>query len=332
MLPDGRRLGAHLALGHGMVRAAERAHEIGADTLQVFVDNPTAWRRRAALPRELPAFRARLDALGLEPLAVHAAYLVNLAGPDPSNRERSIAVLASELAAAEAFGARFLNVHVGSHRGAGIEAGIDLVGEAIARVLPAGYGGGRERPILLLENSAGAGDGLGTDPAHLGAILASAAGHGAELERVGFCLDTAHAWGAGHPVDTAQGVDALVAALDATVGLDRLRLVHLNDSRAELGSRADRHEHLGAGRIGVPGLRRVLTHPALAHATYILETPGMDEGYDAINVARAQAIARGQALEPLPPDASLVGSGRSRAVAGPRDDAEEAAEAMSEPA
>ena len=121
-LPDGRRLGAHLAMGAGMVRAAERAREIGADSLQLFADNPTAWRRRAELPAELPAFRAKVAELGLGPLAIHAAYLVNLAGPDDDLFERSLGVLTRELAVAPAYGARFVNVHVGSHRGAGVAA------------------------------------------------------------------------------------------------------------------------------------------------------------------------------------------------------------------
>ncbi len=133
--PGGRRLGAHLAMGAGMVRAAERAREIGADSLQLFSDNPTAWRRRAELPDELPAFRAKVAELGLGPLAIHAAYLVNLAGPDDDLFERSLAVLTRELAVAPAYGARFVNVHVGSHRGAGIEAGVARVADGVARVL-----------------------------------------------------------------------------------------------------------------------------------------------------------------------------------------------------
>src|SRR5450759_790326 len=128
-LPGGRRLGAHLPLGPGMVRAAERARTIGADSLQLFADNPTAWRRRAELPDELPAFRARVAELGLGPLAIHAAYLVNLAGPDANLFEKSLVVLSRELALAPAYGARFVNVHVGSHRGAGVESGVARVAE-----------------------------------------------------------------------------------------------------------------------------------------------------------------------------------------------------------
>jgi len=319
MLPDGRRLGAHLPLGHGMVRAAERAAEIGADSLQVFSDNPTAWHRRAAPPSELPAFRTRIGELGLGPIAVHAAYLINLAGVEDELRRRSVDLLVSELRVAPTFGARFLNVHIGSHRGAGPAEGIRRVGEGIAAALEA-VDGGPDATILVLENSAGAGDGLGVDVPELAGVLEACAARGVDLHRLGFCLDTAHAWGAGYPLGEPDGVDALLAEFDERIGLARLRMVHVNDSRAERGSRADRHEHLGLGEIGVAGLRRMLTHPGLDHVSYYLETPGMDDGYDAVNVARARAIAAGEPLEPFEPrdpEAAGVATGRGRASAGP---------------
>src|SRR5574340_345972 len=134
MLPDGRRLGAHLPLGAGMVKAVERAHEIGANTLQVFADNPTAWRRRTDPPREAGAFRRRLAELDIAPVAIHAAYLVNLAGPDEAFFANSVAVLANELRVAPDFAARFVNVHVGSHRGTGVEAGVARVAEGLRLV------------------------------------------------------------------------------------------------------------------------------------------------------------------------------------------------------
>jgi len=321
MLPDGRRLGAHLPLGHGMVKAAERAAEIGADTLQVFSDNPTAWHRRAAPPVELPAFRTRLGELELGPLSIHAAYLINMAGPDDELWHRSIDLLASELRVAPTFGARILNVHVGSHRGAGPAEGTRRVGAAIAAAF-AEVDEGPDAAVLVLENSAGAGDGLGVDVPELAALLEACAARGVDLDRLGFCLDTAHAWGAGHRLGEPEGVDAYLAEFHERIGLDRLRIVHLNDSRAEPGSRSDRHEHLGAGLIGVAGLRRVLTHPGIAHVTYYLETPGMDDGYDAVNIARAKTIAAGEPLEPLEvlvPAGAAAASSRGRASPGPPD-------------
>jgi deoxyribonuclease-4 len=295
-----------------MVRAAERARAIGADSLQLFADNPTAWRRRAELPDELPAFRATVAALGLGPLAIHAAYLVNLAGPDPDLFERSLGVLARELAVAPAFGARFVNVHVGSHRGSGAEAGIARVAEGVARVL-AELPAGPDAAMLVLENSAGSGDGLGTTVEELARILSAIDDRGVPAGRVGLCLDTAHLWGAGVAIGTAEAVDALVESIAAWIGLQRLVMVHLNDSKAAFASRADRHQHLAAGEIGGGGLARVLTHPGLAHVAYYLETPGMAEGYDAVNVERARDLAAGVPLAPLPPEALELRGSRARA-------------------
>jgi deoxyribonuclease-4 len=315
-VPGGRRLGAHLPLGSGMVRAAERAAAIGADTLQIFADNPTAWRRRDSLPDELPAFRAKVEALGLGPLAIHAAYLVNLAGSDRDLFERSVGVLSRELAVAPAYGARFVNVHIGSHRGSGIEAGVARLADGVARVL-AETPAGPDAAVLVLENSAGSGDGLGTRVDELARILDAIAARGVAAARVGLCLDTAHLWGAGVAIGTAEDVDALVEAVAARIGLERLAMIHLNDSKVPFGSRGDRHQHLAAGEIGADGLGRILTHPALAHVAYYLETPGMDEGYDAVNVARARDLAAGFQLAPLPREGLEMRGSRSRA-AGPR--------------
>ncbi len=319
MLPNGRRLGAHLSLGNGMVRAADRAAEIGASAIQVFSDNPASWRRRHTLPRELPAFRERLAALDIAPLAIHAPYLINLASPDPDLFDRSIQVLAHELEVAGAYGARYVNVHIGSHRGAGHEAGTERLANGLAGVLelwdpsPSGV-------VLAFENGAGGGFGMGARVEDLAAIEAAAVAAGVDRERFGFCLDTAHLWGAGYPIGDAAGVDALVEAFGDQLGLDRLHMIHLNDLRYPCGSRMDRHEHVGAGEIGVQGLARILRHPSLGHVTYYIETPGMDEGYDAINIRRAQELAAGRPLDPLPPEAFTIRSSRGRSAPAEHDD------------
>jgi deoxyribonuclease-4 len=311
MLPDGRRIGAHLPLGRGLVRAVDRAHELGLDTLQIFGDNPTAWRRRASPPRELPAFRARIDELAMGPIAIHAAYLINLAGPDEAFFDKSCAVLAAELRAAIGFGARFVNVHIGSHRGEGIEAGTARVAEGVARVL-AEVDDGPGAATLVLENTAGSGDGVGATIEEIEGILGAIAARGVPERRVAICLDTAHLWGAGHEISRPAEVDRLVDAFADRIGLGRIAIVHFNDSKAALGSRSDRHAHLGAGSIGAEGLRAFLCHPRLAHATYYLETPGMDEGYDAVNAARIHDLAAGRPLAELPAEAHDVRGSRSR--------------------
>jgi deoxyribonuclease-4 len=295
-----------------MVRAADRAAAIGASALQVFSDNPTSWRRRQTLPRELPAFRNRLDAHGIAPLSIHAPYLINLAGSEPDLHAQSVSVLANELRVAAAYGARFVNVHVGSHRGAGVDAGVDRLAHGIRLALElagtdaaSGTEGapGMEGVILVLENGSGAGFGMGASFEELRLIDEAVMAAGVDRERFGFCLDTAHAWGAGYPIDTPAGVDETLDGFDRLLGLGRLHMVHVNDSRSERGSLADRHEHIGAGRIGGAGLGRILTHPALGHVAYYLETPGMESGYDAINLARARDVAAGRPLADLPPEA-----------------------------
>ena len=294
-----------------MVRAVDRAREIGADALQVFIDNPTAWRRRQDPPAEAEAFRARLAEFDIRPLAVHASYLVNLAGPEEGSFGRSVGVLASDLRAAPDFSARYVNVHIGSHRGAGVEFGTQRLADGLALVL-AEVDGGHDAPAIVLENSPGSGFGLGTDVTGLAAIADAAAARGIARERLGFCLDTAHAWAAGIDLSEPDAIDAFLADFDARIGLDRLVMIHLNDSKSERGSHLDRHEHLGAGRIGVSGLGHLLRHPALARVAYYLETPGMDEGYDAINLARAWDIAARRPLADLPPEPLTMRGSRAR--------------------
>jgi len=279
--------------------------------MQIWTDNPTAWRRRADPPVEREAFVERLVQHDIQPVAIHAAYLCNLAGPDPDLFDRTIDILAGELRGAPSFRARFVNVHIGSHRGTGIPTGTERVAEGVRRSL-AEVDDGPDSAMLVLENSVGGGWGLGTNVEELAGIAEAAERAGVPRHRLGFCLDTAHAWGAGIDLVDPGVVDATLADFDARIGLDRLVMVHLNDSRSELGSRADRHEHIGAGLIGPVGLGNVLRHPSLAHAAVILETPGMDAGYDAINLDRAKALLANQPLEPLPPAAFELTSSRAR--------------------
>lgn len=306
-----------------MVKAVDRAHAIGASAIQIFTDNPTAWRRRREPSAQLAAFRTKSAELDIRPVAIHASYLVNLPGPDAATFERSVAMLAGELAGARAFGGRYVNVHIGSHRGTGVEVGIARLVDGIVAVLAladaigdGADGGSAERATLVLENSVGGGGGLGTSLDELAAIADILGTRGVRSADVGFCLDLAHAWGAGIDVGKPAVVDAFLSAFDARIGLDRLVLVHLNDTRSALGSRTDRHEHLAAGRIPATGLAHVLRHPRLIDATYILETPGMDAGYDAINMERARALWAGEPLRPLPKGAfELAGSARGRMAA-----------------
>ncbi len=330
----GRPIGIHLPLGAGMVKAADRADAIGAAALQVFADNPTAWRRRTDPPRELPAFRARLAELDLAPTATHAAYLINLAGGDVSFWGRSVGALAAELRMGAAYGAAFVNVHVGSHRGDSPEAGIARLARGMAAALDevaaleaavhASEDGAAPpadpfaTPLLVLENGAGGGDGIGSTLEELAAIAEAAVQGGVPDAAFGFCLDTAHLWGAGYDLSDPAVLDDLLVRFDALLGPRRLAMLHLNDSKVPLGSHGDRHQHLGAGAIGERGMRALLSHPRLSSVPAYLETPGMDDGWDARNMERVRALIAGEALPQLDEAAlDLPGSRGRRDRAAP---------------
>ena len=306
MEPSRPRLVAHLPLAAGLVRAADRAHEIGADAIQVFTDNPGTWRRRAEPPPELDAFRARLAEHDIAPIAVHGAYLINLAGPADDLFDRSVTLLEGELRAAAGFGARFVNIHTGSHRDTSLEEGIARIAVGIERALE-GVGDAAREVRVVLENSVGSGWAVGCTIDELARINDAIEARGVPPERVGFCLDTSHLWGSGHAISEPEEIDRILADFDDRIGLGRLVMVHLNDAKMALGSHRDRHEHIGAGRIGARGLGHFIRHPLLRDATFLLETPGMADGFDAVNVARARALSRGEQLADLPDLADVAG-------------------------
>lgn len=306
--PPTRRLGPHLPLSRGLLKAADRAREIGATAVQIFTDNPASWRRRTQPPEELEEFKARLAEYDIAPVAVHAPYLINLCGARSDFWDHSWSTLVNELRVAAQYDARFVVVHIGSHRGLSRDQGLRRLADALLRVVQAAEPG----PLLVLENSAGGGDGLGSTVADLADVGSAADDVGVPLERIGFCLDTAHLWAAGHPLDELAGVDRLVDDIDRRLGRDKVVMLHLNDARTGRGSRLDRHEHIGAGQIGADALRRVLCHPWLGTLPAYLETPGMDTGYDGINLERVRLLLADQPLPELPPEAFAVPGSRSR--------------------
>lgn len=313
----GRRIGPHLPLVPGLRKAVDRAWGIGATAIQVFADNPTAWRRRSEPPTGIERFRARLDALGIRPIAIHASYLANLCGSSDDFWRRSIETVVAELLMGARYGASFVNVHTGSHRGMGAEAGMSRLARAVREIQDrtAGMPG---LPILVLENSSGGGDLLGNRIEGMAEITEASAKEGVDPDRLGFCLDTAHLWAAGYAINDPDQLDRLLVDMDAALGPRMLRMLHLNDSRAPLGSHQDRHEHIGAGGIGERGMHAILTHPRLADVPTFLETPGMDTGFDAVNMDRVRRIIAGRPLPRLRAAAFAPSPNRRRMPRRPR--------------
>ena len=259
-----------MSIAGGFVRAVERGVDLGCTAIQIFVKNASQWRARPLGAAEAAAFRSAHRASGIGPLVAHSTYLINLAARHPAVRERSRALTGVELDRCAALGAGALIVHPGAHLGAGEERGLERVARSLDRVLA-----GRERqPVrLLLELTAGQGSLLGYRLEQLRRIIEMTD----HPRKLGVCVDTCHAFAAGYALHTPDGYRAFWDELDAGLGRERLGAIHLNDSRAGLGSRRDRHANIGQGAIGLDTFARLLHDPALAAVPKIIETPSDDD-------------------------------------------------------
>ena len=274
--------GAHVSSSGGIWQAIDRAEAIGCDAVQVFTQSPRMWRPTNHTAEATARFRERRAEAGIESVVCHALYLVNLASADPVIHEKSVAAMSASLEAAAAIGAEGVIFHVGSHLGAGFEAGLERVVPALEELLKLTT----DDLWLLMENSAGAGGTIGRSTDELAAIHAALDHH----PRLGLCLDSCHWYVSGVDVTDRVILDAAVDELDGKIGLDRLRCLHVNDTKAALGSNLDRHDSIGVGLMG-DGLRAFITHPAFQELPAILETPGPDgHGPDAAEVARLRAL------------------------------------------
>jgi len=307
------RIGIHTSIAGDLTSSLESARKLGCNALQIFSASPRMWPRAGSRIAEADAarFRARREELQLGPLVIHANYLINLASSHPVLRTRSIQAFHDEMVRATALGADFLVVHPGSGLGAEPAEAIRAAAQGLRQAargirFAGGVSGvgqasadseGHPRPgglRVLLENTAGMGSAVGARFEFLRAILDQAP----DLP-LGVCLDTAHAFEAGYEIHTESGLDQTISALDQWIGLGRVAVVHVNDSKTPFGSRVDRHEHIGRGRIGLEGFRRILTHPRLAAGgpaglagrAFILETPIDQPGDDRRNVRTLWKLA-----------------------------------------
>jgi deoxyribonuclease-4 len=285
-----RRIGAHTSIAGDLSNAANEAVELGCNTFQIFSRSPRMWRSAPLHPdgvAKLKEARARHD---LWPMVIHGNYLVNMAAADSGVRNKSIQSFREEVTRALTLGADYLVIHPGSYRGQTLEKAIAVLASAIAKAVKSVPWNGLQ---LLLENTAGGGQSIGRDFTEL-AELRERIEKKASVP-VGFCIDTAHCYEAGFDLSTAKGLRETTSRIEQTIGMDSVKVIHANDSRTPLGSRADRHEHIGRGGIGREGFRRISQHPKWRGKPFILETPHGEDGTHLRNVSALKTLSRRRA-------------------------------------
>jgi deoxyribonuclease IV len=260
------RLGAHMSVAGGLPRAVERAVVHGCDAMQIFAKNANQWRGRILPPEEIREFRARVRRAGIGPVVSHASYLINLATTSPILRRQSIDAMADEIDRAEALGLLGVVLHPGCYTAGSEAEGLELIAEALVQLLRERR---RGRTMVLLEHTAGQGTALGATFEQLASMIAKTNGH----KRIGVCLDTCHLIASGYDIVSATGYEATFAQFGRLVGFDRLKAFHLNDSKKPLGSRVDRHEHIGQGCLGLEPFRRIVNDRRFRDLPMLLETP-----------------------------------------------------------
>lgn len=258
-----RSIGAHLSIAGGIHRAVTKARELGINALQVFLKNSNRWSAKPFSDSDIRSYREALSQVPGINVFAHSGYLINLAG-DGDTYDKSLHALRDELIRAEQLGIRYLVIHPGSHGGKGMDRGIRRIADSLNAVI-----NDTSSVTILLETTAGQGTSVGYRFEHLRAIIDLSE----TPEKFAICLDTCHVFAAGYPINTSSGCSSLVEEFNSIIGLDKLTLIHLNDSIRECGSRVDRHTHLGDGKIGREGFVTLLNEKRLADVPVIIETP-----------------------------------------------------------
>jgi deoxyribonuclease-4 len=271
----------------GLENVFREGLRVGCECLQLFVKNQRQWNAKPLAPEQIDRFRAAAMESGLRPVVAHAGYLLNLASPDETGRRKSVAALLDEYDRCEALGVPFLIVHPGA-------ALQGTVGDALVQVARSLNEIHELRPLadtrVLLETTAGQGSTIGYRFEHFREIFSATACP----DRTGICLDTCHLFAGGYDFRTPEGYARMIESMDNLIGLNRVKCIHLNDSKRELGSRVDRHEHIAKGRIGKEGFANVVNDPRLANLPMILETPkgvdGRGTDFDRVNLKRLRSL------------------------------------------
>lgn len=278
------RAGMHTSISGGLYKAIEAAVKVGGNTLQIFSRNPRGWAARPLSTEEIEKFHKAHIESGLTPLVIHACYLINLAAEEPIIREKSISAFRDEIERAIRIGADYLVVHPGCARSTTIEHGIEICADAIKR---ASTGLNFGKLMILIENTAGQGSSIGCSFKQVEEILNQCNGL-----PIGVCVDTAHSFASGYNLITADGFNGFVKDIVSTFGFSRIKVIHCNDSKAKLGSRVDRHWHIGEGEIGRDGFQNLLGRSEFHSIPFILETPIDKLHDDKWNLEQFRAIAR----------------------------------------
>jgi deoxyribonuclease-4 len=276
------RIGFHAPVAGGLQNALLKARALGCDAVQIFSRNPRGWSARPLEAEQIETFKRVRAETRIDPVVIHANYLINLAAADETIRAKSIASFREEIERGVMLGADYLVVHPGSAKNACEADGISTCAESLREACEGVELNGFR---VLLENTAGQGACIGHRFEHLGEIMESCA----ELN-LGVCFDTAHAFTAGYDLRDEDGFAATIEAIEQNVGAANVRAVHFNDSKADYNSRVDRHWHIGQGHIGAEALRRVARAPQLAQAAFLLETPVDVEGDDVRNLAMLRSF------------------------------------------
>jgi deoxyribonuclease IV len=281
--------GSHLSIAGGLQNALLKARELDMDCVQVFTKNQRQWSSAPLTGEQVALWTEHRRSTRIDIVVSHDSYLINLASPEPTGRKRSIALFREELSRCAALDIPFLVTHPGAHLGAGDEAGLRMIAEALDEVHRSLPG---IKTITCLEVTAGQGTSLGWRFEHLQRIIAQVR----QPERLAVCLDTAHLLAAGYDLTSATGYRTVLDELDRCLGLKLVRVIHVNDSKTARGSRVDRHEHIGKGKVSLEALRLMVNHPAFARVPKILETPKEDapdgRPWDAINLAALRAMLK----------------------------------------
>ncbi len=278
------RIGVHVSIAGGLEKAVDRAEERECDVFQIFSRSPRGWRAKELSQEEAERFLSRMKASSLVMAVDHMPYLPNLASPKEEVYARSVDVLHAELERCRMLSIPYLVTHPGSHLGMGWEAGLERIVNAISDA----FSPSNCNVTLLLENTAGTKNSMGGTFEEIAAIIDGAGDAGC---RLGICLDTCHLFVAGYELRTANGLRYTLEQFDNSIGLERLKLLHLNDSRGSFGSRLDRHEHIGMGEIGIEGFRAILANESLRELPIVLETPVDKRRDDAGNIRAARSLA-----------------------------------------